>query len=94
MAKKKSTNASTKAAGRAAKVAQTIKNKATKLARHVKAHPADGQAATSVGKPRAERKKPFTKGSAPKPNRSKLYLHTVTGQPLGAPNFTPTLKTK
>lgn len=91
MAKRKPTNSTTKAAGRAVNVAKTMKNKAAKLARHVKAHPNDKQSAARVGKDRAERKAPFNKGSAPKVNRHKAYLDEA-GHRLGAPIFAPVLR--
>jgi ribosomal protein S15P/S13E len=84
--KKKILNSAQKVARRAHKVAQTVKNKAARLAKHVKNHKNDKQAAARVGKPRSERKAPFVKGSAPTANRNYMYVDGA-GRHQEAPLF-------
>ncbi len=83
MGNKKAISASVAKARRPGKVAQTIKNKKAKRAKHAKLHPNDKQ--VSLGK-LTERKRPFAKGSAPAANRGKAYRNEA-GHLLGAPAF-------
>ena len=65
----------------------TLANKKARLARHLKAHPNDAQSANNVQ--HNERKKPFTKGSAPE---QKHWAYDEAGQRIGeiklAPRYT------
>ncbi|QDF14734.1 hypothetical protein PONTUS_85 [Vibrio phage Pontus] len=69
--------------------ATTERNKARRLARHVKAHPNDAQSAARVGKPRSVRKAPFVKGSFRKVNKA---YRDEAGHVLEAPRFAPVAK--
>ncbi|AUG85293.1 hypothetical protein FDJ20_gp091 [Vibrio phage Thalassa] len=69
--------------------ATTERNKARRLARHVKAHPKDAQSAARVGKPRSVRKAPFVKGSFRKVNKA---YRDEAGHVLEAPAFRPIVK--
>lgn len=84
MAKKSMTSAEKKG-NLSVKAERTTKNKAARLAKHVAKNPNDKQSAKVVGKERAERKKPFVKGSAPAAGNP--YRHAVTGQLVTAPVF-------
>lgn len=89
MAKKKAISASVAKARRPGKVAQTLKNKKARRARHAAKHPNDAQVAKGKF---TERKRPLAKGTAPAGNRGKMYRDVVTGQPMGAPLFAPVVK--
>lgn len=60
---------------------QTEANRKARLARHLRKHPADTQAASAVGKPAPRRKKPKVKGSAPV-SRSVLSFQPADKQEL------------
>lgn len=79
-----------KSAKKAAKVQTTLANKAARLARHLKKHENDKQAAAAVGKTRAARKAPVTKGNFP----SKTKYYDGAGRKVDAPLFRPVVKEK
>lgn len=60
------------------------KNRAKKLARHLKKHPNDAQAASAVGKDKRIRKKPMNRGNYP---AAKPFVTEVTGQRVYVPEF-------
>lgn len=89
MGKKKAISASVAKARRPAKVAQTLKNKKAKRAKHAKLHPNDAQ--VSLGK-FTERKRPLNKGTAPAENRTKMYRDEAGNVKGGLPRFAPVYK--
>lgn len=78
-----------KVARKAAAQQRTAQNKAARLARHVKAHENDKQAAKAVGKPTTPRKAPSTKGNFRKVNKA---YRDGAGRLLPAPTFPPIKK--
>ncbi|AJF40846.1 hypothetical protein [Vibrio phage JSF12] len=86
MSKVQATKQDPKASRKAEAVSRTAKNKARRLARHVKAHPEDLQSASKVGKPLGVRKAPLKKGAHAPKNRHKMYRDEA-GHILGAPAF-------
>lgn len=72
-----------------AKEVTTQKRREARLAKHLKRHPNDEQSASRVGKAFAKRKKPFVKGSAPKPANA---YRNEAGHKLEAPSFEPAVK--
>lgn len=87
----KAMNSAQKATVKSFKVAQTAKNKAARLNRHLKRHENDKQAGAVVGKARTLRKAPLVNGSAPRANRDKAYRDDA-GHTLGAPMFQTVVK--
>lgn len=84
MAKAPTTKADPKAARKAAAYQNTANNQARRLAKHVKAHPKDEQAAKAVGKPRAVRKAPRVRGNFRTVNKA---YRDAAGHVLEAPLF-------
>lgn len=70
-------------------IANTQKNKQARLARHIKAHPADEQATKHVGKNLSVRKAPAVKGNFRKVNKA---YRDGAGHVLAAPSFEPETK--